>query len=64
MDEITQELGRALRELNEEQSRKEFGMFPASLPVDEFRGSAEIEAYLAKMDSELEKCKHLSVGAY
>ena len=64
MDEITQELGKALRELNEKQSRNEFGTFPASLPVDAFQVSTEIEDYLSKMDSELEKCRNLSVGAY
>jgi hypothetical protein len=64
MDEMTQELGKALRELNEEQSRKEFGTFPESLPVGAFQVSTEIKEYLSKMDSELEKCRHLSVGTY
>ena len=64
MDEITQELGKALQELNEKQSRKEFGMFPTSLPVDVFQVSDEIAEYLLKMDNELEKCRSLSVGAY
>lgn len=64
MDEITQELGKALQELNEKQSRKEFGAFPQSLPAEAFRVSTEIEDYLSKMDNELEKCRNLSVGAY
>ena len=64
MDEITQELGKALQELNEKQSRKEFGAFPQSLSMDTFQASAEVDEYLSKMDKELENCRNLSVGAY
>ena len=64
MDEITQELGKAMQELNEKQSRKEFGAFPTSLSVDAFQVSKEIEEYFSKRDKELEKCRNLSVGVY